>query len=89
MNDNFYQPRPPKIDEEMPQECEDRAYWRKRFNFASWLFLFIGLYALFFSENPNSAWLGLGFSVFWRIVDVVCDVRHFEWHIKNRGEPHG
>lgn len=86
--DNFYQPRPPKIDEEVPQECEDRAFWRKRFNFASWLFLLMGLWAIFFSDNINSAMIAIGASIFWRILDVVCDVRHVAWHIKNNGEPH-
>lgn len=88
INDNFYQPPPPKIEEEVPQECKDRAYWHKRFNFASWLFLFIALYGIFSSDNSGAAIFAIGFSIFWRAVDVVCDVRHFDWHIKHRGEPH-
>lgn len=77
---NFYE------EPQLPQECADRKYWSKRFNFASWLFLFIGLYAIFFSENNHAAFYAIGVSIFWRILDVVCDIRHMAWHIKENGD---
>lgn len=86
MNPNqFYQPRPPKVNEELPQECEDRAYWHKRFNFASWLFLIMGLWAVFFSTTPWSAMIGIGVSIGFRMFDVFCQVRHMMWHMKGGG----
>lgn len=86
INDNFYQPPPPKIEEEVPQECKDRAYWHKRFNFASWLFLIFGFWAIFASETPWSALIALAASVGFRIADAICDTRHMIWHWRRQGD---
>lgn len=66
-----------------PQECEDRVYWHKRFNFASWLFLLFGFWAIFFSETATSAILAIGVSFGFRLWDSVCYALHMKWHIEN------
>lgn len=68
---------------ELPQECEDRAYWHKRFNFAAWLFLLMSFYFIFASETAWSALLAIATSFGFRVVDAVCATRHALWHFKN------
>lgn len=69
-----------------PPECDERIYWHKRFNFASWLFLGIGFYFLFFTEAALATLLALSFSIGWRALDSVCYIRHFNWHIREELE---
>ncbi len=68
----------------LPEECEDRAYWHKRFTFAAWLFLLMGIWAIFSSATPWSAMIGIGTSIFFKFIDGVGDARHMMWHIKRR-----
>lgn len=69
-------------NEKTPQECEDRAYWRKRFNFAAWLFLFFALWFLF-TDNFTAMFIALAVSLGYRTVDTILDIRHMKWHINN------
>ena len=85
-NDNPFRFVPPP-EEDLP-ECDERLYWHKRFNFASWLFLILGLWALFASSTAWSALVGLGTSIGFRLFDSICQARHMLWHIRRNGGGH-
>lgn len=74
--------------QQLPQECEERAYWHKRFNFARWLFLIMGIWAVFASVTPWSAMLALGASFGFWIFDGICDARHQMWHLRGGDRDH-
>ena len=69
--------------EELP-ECEERAYWRKRFQWASWIFLFGSFYCLF-TDNTASGLVALAASMGFQFFDSWNQIRHIKWHIE-RGE---
>lgn len=69
-------------------ECDERLYWHKRFTFASWLFLIMGIWVIFASSTPWSAMIGIGVSLGFRILDSVCQMRHIIWHMKGDGDTH-
>lgn len=75
-----------KEPETLP-ECDERDYWRKRFNFASWLFLFLALYAIL-TDNLDSAIIAITVSLGFRIFDTVCAIRHMKWHVETSGRHH-
>lgn len=60
--------------------CEERHYWHKRFNFASWLFLIIGLFAIF-NDQEHAGFVGLTASALFRLFDSWMEIRHIKWHI--------
>lgn len=66
----------------MKQECLDRKYWHKRFNFASWLFLFFALWFLL-TDNFQAMFIAIAVSFGYRTVNTLFDIRHLKWHIKN------
>lgn len=78
MNDFWKQP-------EIPQECEDRHYWHKRFNFATWLFLLFSFWAMF-TGNFMSALLALSTSMGFNVFDSWHSIRHIKWHLENDKE---
>lgn len=63
-------------------ECKERQFWHKQFIFASWLFLFLGVLALF-SGNLWVAAFATTLSFAYRAVDTILDIRHLRWHISN------
>lgn len=63
-------------------ECEERHYWRKRFNFAAWLFLFFAFFFLL-NDQITAMFIALAVSMGYRIVDTILDIRHMKWHINN------
>lgn len=79
--DNFYKPS----NQQPEPECEERAYWRKRFNFASWLFLIFGLYAIF-TDRLDAGVIAICASVGFQLFDSINQIRHIKWHIKQLEE---
>lgn len=69
--------------------CEERHYWHKRFNFAAWLFLFIALYGIFFTQNFKAIFFSLGVSILFRAVESFNEIRHIKWHFERREEDGG
>ncbi len=83
-NENPFRFTPPK-EEDLP-ECDERAYWHKRFNFASWIFLLWGFYLIIFSDGNGKAILfSLLVSVGFQLFDSICQARHMLWHIRKDG----
>lgn len=74
--------------EKVPQECEDRAYWDKRFNFASWLFLFFAFYFIIFTDNGTPALFSIAISFGYRAVNTVLQIRHMKWHMRGGSDAH-
>lgn len=69
-------------------ECEERYYWDKRFNFAAWLFLFMGIFAIFYSTTATSAILAITVSLGFKAINAICNIRHVYWHAKGGGDMH-
>lgn len=82
-NDNPFAFKPPQ-EEDLP-ECDERLYWHKRFNFASWLFLFFGIWAIFASSTAKAAIIAISASFGFRVFDSICQARHWAWHWKKNG----
>jgi len=66
-------------------ECEDREYWHKRFNFASWIFLLMSFYSIFVSENGFSAIFAITISLGFQFFDSWHQIRHMKWHMNRNG----
>lgn len=77
------------VPDQTSQECEDRIYWHKRFNFASWLFLIFGFWAIFASSTAASAILGVSVSLGFRLWDSICYALHMRWHMENNDKGNG
>ena len=75
---NFYD-----TERESNPVCEERHYWHKRFNFASWLFLIIALFAIFSDSGGRSVVVGLVASAGFNVFDSWMQIRHLKWHIEN------
>jgi hypothetical protein len=73
--------------EELP-ECDERAYWRKRFQWASWIFLFAGFYFIF-TDSTLSGLIAITTSMFFQFFDTYHQIRHIKWHIVRNEEGGG